>query len=398
MSLSFLQLSDVHFDAPLRAGKLRLDSRRASQRERERREAFRAAFALVKVRNLDGVLIPGDLFDDELVKSDTLRFVAEILASIAPKPVFLAPGNHDAYGGVSPYRQEQGEGTRDFRWPENVQLFAHEDFRSVSWPQRPEISVTACGVAANLPSSLRRLASPVERPRSEIPILLFHGSRDDGGYLQSQKATYPFSEDELRAQGFAWTALGHYHQHQVLHGASGVAIGAYSGSLLAAGLDELGQKGALVVELDESGPHPEFVPLDPRELRVVDCELSSCTYMDAAQARVEEALGQSGAREQDLVYLKLSGRRARGLELGFLEEIASRYFHFVSDLSHLTPDVDLDRYPPLSEARTTEERFVAQLRQRLKESEGEEAETVRRALLYGLDALSTGRLDSHYEA
>jgi len=92
------------------------------------------------------------------------------------------------------------------------------------------------------------------------------------------------------------------------------------------------------------------------------------------------------------------GRRARGLELRFLEEFAARYFHFVSDLSRLRADIDPDRYPPLEEARTTEERFVAQLRQRLEESEGDDAEIVRRALLYGLDALSTGRLDSHYEA
>jgi DNA repair exonuclease SbcCD nuclease subunit len=396
--LRFLQLSDLHFDAPLRAGKLRLDPRKASRRERERREAFQAAFALVNQRNLDGVLLPGDLFDDELVKSDTLRFVAETMASIAPKPVFVAPGNHDPYGGVSPYRQEQAEGTRDFRWPDNVQLFAHEEFRSVLWPQRPEISVTACGVAANLPSKLRRLASRIDRPATELSLLLFHGSRDDGAYLQSQKATYPFSVEELRAQGFSWTALGHYHQHQVLEGEEGAPIGAYSGSLLAAGLDERGKKGALVVTLGDPAPQVEFVPLDQREVRLVECELSACSHMDAARARVEELLQQSAARPEDMVYLRLSGRRMRGLELGFLEEIAARYFHFVSDLSGLTADIDLDRYPPLERARTTEERFVAQLRQQLKDSEGEEAEIVRRALLYGLDALGTGHLDSHYEA
>ncbi len=398
MSLSFLQLSDVHFDAPLSAGKLRLGRRKAAQRERERRAAFQAAIAQVEARGLDGVLLPGDLFDDELVRGDTLRFVAGTLGSIAPKPVFLAPGNHDSYGGVSPYRQDDGPGTRDFRWPENVHIFAHEEFQNVPWPHRPDVSVTACGVAANLPSQLRRLATRIDRPDSSTSLLLFHGSRDDGGYLQSQKATYPFSEEELRAQGFSWTALGHYHERQELRAENGAVLGAYSGSLLAAGLDERGSKGALVVRLLEGRSEVEFLPLDPRQVRAIECDLSSCSYSDAAFAKVEEALRGSGAREEDLIYLRLKGRRTRGLELHFLDQIAPRYFHFASDFSGLVPDIDLNRYPPLKDARTTEERFVAQLRQRLEKSDPEEAEIARRALLYGLDALSQGRLDSHYEA
>jgi len=274
VSLSFLQLSDVHFDAPLSAGKLRLDRRKAQQRERERREAFRAAIAQVDQRNLDGVLLPGDLFDDELVRNDTLRFVAETLASIAPKPVFLAPGNHDSYGGVSPYRQDEAQTARDFRWPQNVHIFAHEEFRSVPWPHRPEVTVTACGVAANQPSQLRRLAARIDRPESDLSLLLFHGSRDDGGYLQSQKATYPFSEEELRLKGFSWTALGHYHERQEFHAVDGALIGAYSGSLLAGGLDERGSKGALVVRLLEGRSEVEFLSLDPRQVRAIECDLS----------------------------------------------------------------------------------------------------------------------------
>ena len=397
MSLRVLQLSDVHFDAPLSSGGLALDEEKARQRERERREAFERAIALVRSEHLDGVLLPGDLFDDELVRSDTLRFVAETLGSIAPKPVFIAPGNHDPYGGASPYQGADAGQARDLKWPQNVHIFAHEEFRTIAWPGC-DVNVTACGVAANRSSKERRLAQRVDRPPAEISLLLFHGSRDDAAYLQASKATYPFSEDELRAQGFTWTALGHYHGHQLLHWEDGAFAGAYSGCLLGGGLDEGGEKGALIVTLGEGAPRAEFHRLDPRKVVQAEADLSGCGHAGAARERVETVLRENGAQSEDLVLLRLTGRRMTGLDLEFLEEFSARFFHFRCDLSRLAVDIDLDRYPSLEVAATTEERFVARLRERAESADEEEAATARRALLYGLDALRRGRLDTRYEA
>ncbi len=398
MNLKILQLSDLHFGAPLKAGRLGLGEEKSRIRERERRDAFARAFALVREEDLDGVLLPGDLFDDEAVATDTLRFVADTMASIAPKPVFLAPGNHDPYGGASSYAMADDGASREVQWPENVHIFAHAEFRSVAWPDRPEIQVTACGVAANLSSDDRRLKARVDRPESLLSILLFHGSRDDGGFLQKTKATYPFSVDELRDQSFSWSALGHYHGHQILQHADGSPLGAYSGCLIGGGLDETGSKGVLVVELGDGPPRVEYRELDRRQVRSMEVDLSGAGYAEQAQERVEEALRHSGAREDDLIYLHLTGRRTSGLELGFLSEIGQRFFHLRTDLSGLVPDLDLSEYPALESARSTEERFVARLREQAESPDPETAERARRALLYGFDALRRGRLDTRYES
>ena len=134
--LRFLQLSDVHFGAALTGGRLQLPSALAQQRRQEKRDAFARAFDLVESEDLAGVLIPGDLFDDESIDTDTLRFVLHHFARVAPRPVFVAPGNHDAYGGASPYERSAGPNSRGLTWPENVVLFAHEDFRSYRWLRR----------------------------------------------------------------------------------------------------------------------------------------------------------------------------------------------------------------------------------------------------------------------
>ena len=149
----FLQLSDVHFGAPLTGGRLGLSETASRRREEERRESFVRALALVAERNLDGVLIPGDLFDDESVTTDTLRFVLHQLEALAPKPVFIAPGNHDPFGGPSPYSTESRQAARGLDWPENVFIFAHEAFRTVVWPERPGVTVTPASSSSRMENS-----------------------------------------------------------------------------------------------------------------------------------------------------------------------------------------------------------------------------------------------------
>lgn len=393
--LRFLQISDVHFGAPMTGGRLRLPAEAARERASERRAAFTRAFESVDARGLDGVVVPGDLFDDESIDADTLRFVMHTMASIAPRPVFVAPGNHDAFGGASPYRTVGEQDARGLRWPENVHVFAHADFRTVPWPGRDDVFVTGSGVASNAHDPVRRLATPVPRAGDGLHLLLFHGSRDDGAFLQPDKATHPFSRNELLSQDFHWTALGHYHQRDVILDDAGRARAAYGGCLVAGGIDEARPRGALVVELTEDTTHVEALELDPRNVRVVDFDVTGATFTEAALDRLHGALEGAGAEDGDLVLVRATGRRARGLDLAGLQQAASPFFHFRVDASGVRADVDLDEYPPSDDATTTEERFVATLRD--TPPEGVSAERVHRALLYGLDALQIGRLDTRYE-
>ena len=392
--LRFLQLSDVHFGARLTGGRLGLDADTARARRADRRAAFARAFEHVRERGLDGVLIPGDLFDGESIDTDTLRFVMHTMESIAPRPVFVAPGNHDAYGGASPYRTVQDEDVRGLRWPANVHVFAHADFRAVPWPGRDDVHVVGSGVATNQPAPERRLRERIARPEGRS-ILLFHGSRDDGGFLQAHKSTHPFSRDELLAQGFDWVALGHYHARDVILDDEGLPRAAYGGCLVAGGLDERSPRGALEIELDDDRTNVTPVELDARDVVVVEVDLSGADFADAVASRIEQGLREVGARDQDMVLVRATGRRARGLDLDALSFDGSRFFHFRFDVSGLRPDVDLDAFPSVEDARTTDELFVARLRD--QPPADVPAERVRRALLYGLDALEHGRLDLRYE-
>lgn len=389
--VSVLQISDVHFGSDPVGGRLGLPAEISHRREQERREAFARAMDLVEDRQLDGVLLPGDLFDDESIDTDTLRFVLHQLGRIAPRPVFLAPGNHDAFGGTSPYDPSAQDLARGLEWPANVVLFAHADFRTVPWPGRSGVTVTGCGVAANEPSAERRLAARIPRPDADLSFLLFHGSRDDGHWLQSSKATYPFSRQELLGQDFTWTALGHYHGRQILDDDTGRPRAAYAGCMFARRADETDPHGALVVTVTADQTTVEPVELDPRRIVRVEADLTGCRFREEAAARVDAALDAAGARPDDLVLLEATGRRTRGLDLGFLPRVADRYFHLAWSLGRLQPDVDLESLDPEG---TVEQRFLARLKPLLDDDPDG---TARRALLYGIDALERGRLEARYE-
>lgn len=390
--LRFLQLSDVHLGQTMRGGKLRVPAATAAVRIEERRDCFRRAIDLVAARDLDGVIIPGDLFDHEAVDSDTLRFVIHTLGSVAPKPVFIAPGNHDPWAGASAYAREDAGNVRGLTWPDNVHIFAHDDFRTLRWSGRDDVSVTGSGVAFDRPSEERRLGPPVPAEKAPLSLLLFHGSRDDSGFLEASKSTYPFSSSELLAQDFTWTALGHYHAHQIIQDSGGRPRAAYSGCLTAGGLDETGAKGVLVVELHQERTSVEFLRLDPRNVHDVVCDLTGAGFAEVARERLERALAEIPA--DDLARVRLVGRRASRLDLRWLDRFARDRFHLAVDSSGLRPDLDLDNWPEESAARTIEERFVARLKAL---GESGDAGLARRAMLYGLDALQQSRIDLRYE-
>ncbi|HZI92764.1 MAG TPA: metallophosphoesterase, partial [Patescibacteria group bacterium] len=101
--IRFLQLSDLHLDSSLQSGRLGLSQDKARTRLAEIRQILPRACALARERKVDLVLMPGDLFDDEAVTQDTVNFVIDHLARLAPMPVVIAPGNHDYYSLGSPY-------------------------------------------------------------------------------------------------------------------------------------------------------------------------------------------------------------------------------------------------------------------------------------------------------
>jgi DNA repair exonuclease SbcCD nuclease subunit len=393
--LKFLQLSDVHLDSPLSGGRLRLPPAKADVRRRELREVFAAAMDLARERNVDVVLLPGDLFDDEAVSDDTVNFVIDVLGR---EPV--TPGNHDPYSLTSPYSGEFRARRGQPAWPDSVWIVREPRFTSFRHPLLAQVSFTGMAYDGNRSIDQRLLAGRFPREDAPLQILIFHGSRDH--YAPPGKMlTLPFSDEELAAQGFHYAAIGHYHSYAAIE-MEGRVVGCYAGCPAGRSLAETGKKtvllGEVIREGDRARVEVEPVRLDRREVGRLQISVQGVTHRQALLERVEAGLASSGYSRDDLLLVEIDGRLPRGMDVSIADDFAAeRYFHVAYDTSRVKPDYDLAVYLRRG-VTSTEGRFAQEMKTRLDaETDPKHRKILENALYYGLDALVQKEVVPRYE-
>ncbi|MCS7156667.1 MAG: DNA repair exonuclease [Blastocatellia bacterium] len=395
----FLQFSDVHLDSRLTGSRLAWPKEKREQRIREIAEAARKACHLARERDVEALLLPGDLWDDETISAETIAQLIDAFAALDPIPVFIAPGNHDFYSPTSPYNGDVLRARGLPTWPKNVHIFRSSEFETIRHPARSEVTITGRAFLENVRLEERLLRNPIPRPPARVSVLLFHGSwieyagRDR--FEEDKLFTAPFSRGELLAQGFSYAALGHYHHYAEIRDDDGRVRAAYAGCLAGRYLSEAGPHFALLGEIDERGIVAlKKIPVDERTILDVEVDVTGAEDEASVRERIRQKLRECGARSTDIVFLRLRGRRSRGLHVtATAEEFQQEHFHLaIADLTR--PAYELDRADP----RTVQGRFIHEMQRRIAAaSDPRERALLERALTYGLDALLQGTVEPIYE-
>ncbi len=248
--LKIIHGADFHLDSPFSG----LSPEQAVQRREEQRELLDRLAALARDRQADLVLLAGDLLDSERVYRETALALSRALGAI-PCPVFISPGNHDFYAPRSVWTA--------LDWPDNVHIFSSGALEQVDLP-----GCVLWGRAFTGPRQdtcpLEGLAVP-DDGRAHIACL--HGAvGPDSGYG-------PISPGDIAASRLDYLALGHIHQASGLQ-REGSTYWAYPGCPEGRGFDELGEKGALYVEVEPGHVTAQFVPLAKRRYAVITADIS----------------------------------------------------------------------------------------------------------------------------
>lgn len=411
-TFTFLQVSDAHLDSKLSSLRLALPPAKRHDRNEEILQVLLKSFSLARERNLDAVLIAGDLWDSESITGTTLNRLMEAAGDLGNLPVVIAPGNHDYCAAESPYNRNflKVRGMR--QWPGNVHIFSQPEFTTWSHPAISQVSITGRAFVANVPVTERLLTAPVPKGSDAlVNILLFHGSLDNYKGRDNAwpgKTTAPFSATELEKQGFNYTAVGHYHHHTEIVSTSGTLLGAYSGCLAGRGADECGPRYVLIgtIPLQPGAVCTlEPIELDSRRIVQITCDVTGSTSAEVVKD-IQQLLSDAGARTgTDIVCIALEGRHPIGGEPTYVaDSFRDSYYHVaVSDQSR--PDYLTDRF----DRRTTEGRFIhalTEMKREALESGGYlvdnsydcelTPELIEDALYYGLDALKQKKVTVRY--
>ena len=232
--IKLLHSGDWHLDSPLQGR----TPQQASTLRRELLKIPGKIAALCKEEACDLVLLSGDLFDGTYTQ-ESYRTVYDALQSM-DIPVFITPGNHDYISPDSPYKAEI--------WPGNVYIFKKQQ---IEWVDIPALSLRVYGAgfeSMDCPSLL-------ENFRAQGPAIgVFHGDP-----TQVNSPYNPVTKTQVTDSNLHYLALGHVHKGDAF--LAGDTLCAWPGCPMGRGWDEQGEKGVLIVTLDET-VQTRFVPLN----------------------------------------------------------------------------------------------------------------------------------------
>lgn len=299
--VKILHAADFHLDSPFRG----LSPEQARSRRREARDSMFRLANFANARQVELVLLAGDLFDSGEIYRETAEALAEALGSIAGR-VFIAPGNHDYWDVRGPYGRVD--------WPANVHIFKSNQIEAV---ELPEHHCVVYGAAFTGPECTDDLLRDFRAPRDgRAHLMVLHGDVDGGRRYNA------VSRGEIAESGLDYLALGH------VHGFSGVqklwnTTWAYPGCPEGRGFDECGRHGVLLGTVDREHCDLQFVSFARRRYEILEVDVTGRDPLEA----VTTALDGEGTGS-DLYRIVFTGETdERGVDLKRVREGLEEHFY-----------------------------------------------------------------------
>jgi exonuclease SbcD len=271
---TFIHAADIHLDSPL-LGLARSEGVPVDRLRNSTRSALSNLVDLALEERAAFMVIAGDLYDGAWREMRTGLFAVEQFARLtaAGIQVFIIHGNHDAENRI----------TRHLQMPEGVVVF---DAKACGTHVLPELGVAIHGQSFGTAATFDNLAAGYCPPTSGMfNIALLHTALE-GGHAHAPYA--PCKLGELTGSGHQYWALGHVHQHAVLHRHAHVV---YPGNLQGRHARELGPKGAVVVRVEQGRvAHLEHRALDEVRWAAIEVEVSKALDRREVFEALDDAL------------------------------------------------------------------------------------------------------------
>jgi len=370
-AIQLLHTADVHLDAPLGA----LGEQGARLRALVR-EAFVRVIDEALAREVQLVIIAGDLFDTRSPAGATLDFalaqLGRLVGASPPIHVALLPGTHDcrAEGGLWSSPRIAG-------LPNTVHVLADADAPSVRLPGL-DLALHGCPHLCG-----RRGQRPVSALRASddaaINVGVAHGSFERGDVDDDSM----FDAGEIAATGLDYLALGHWHSWEE-HSAGGV-MAINPGSPEVAGFGDRERGAVALVRFGDGPVRVERLPVGRLRALSLAVDAGDLGSTEDLVARVEEH-----ADPDCLLEMTLTGLAPPGVLLDtetLHERLADAFFALrVRDQSHpALGDLDAQAF----DDRLTPGRFVELARARIEAAaDDRERRVAERALQIGVAMLA----------
>ena len=326
IKFSFLQISDLRLGSASSLS-LHLSPSQRQQRLEESLQAMQRSIEYAREKEMDAILIPGNLFDMANVTAKTVAAVQKIFASASPLTVFITPGATDPISRDSFYLTAVLNARGLDEWPNNVVIFTEAELKTNSLPDKPNVRISGLAIHAHADQQTQ-IPALADHDRSALNILLYPLP---GRYSNSSLTDTEFSELIGKAE-FSYTASSGPLNQCRARREEGRVIAACTGTFSAQSADETGARVALAAELMRKLPGRIELDIEPIEFdqrRIINLKIDLST-IDPSKwiTHLDSELVGCGIREEDILLFELSGTYPAGQEQNLINRVRQNpYFH-----------------------------------------------------------------------
>lgn len=369
--IKIIHTADIHLDTPFSL----YDPQKAQARRNELRGTLSSLMLFAKTEKADMVIIAGDLFDSGFVTKETLELLNSQFSDNPGCKFVIAPGNHDCASPKSPYQKAE--------FPPNVYIFLNP---AISKFEFEDIGVDVYGWAF---TGERMDENPIKGRISVNPerINILAAHADMGG---KNSGNCPITAEDIAKSNCTYAALGHIHTGTEVHKA-GETFFAYSGCLEGRSFDECGPKGAIICSFDrtENGnvvADFSYKRFCRRRYEKYTADITGAESVGDVIAVIKSENIKHNISRETLLRVTLTGAVSPDVNLHTENITETDVGVFYLEIKDKT--LPLYSYEILESDLSLKGALFRELLPKLKSDDENERELAKRALKYGLAALS----------
>ncbi len=321
--MKIIHCSDLHLDSKMKSN---LDGKKAKERRDEILITYQNMVKYATENEVKIILIAGDMFDKKNITVKAKNIVLDSINSHPEIDFIYLKGNHDEISFIEDIENI----------PSNLKLF-----NSKEWTTYKYGKITISGIEFGELDSYEIYKSLMLN-KSDINIVTLHGQ--ESNYDAKDKAEI-INLKELKNKNIDYLALGHIHTFK--QGKLDTrGIYCYSGCLEGRGFDECGEKGFVLLEIDEekSKITSKFIPFAGRHLYEIEVDVTGTSTTLDVENKIDEKL--KDIEKEALIKIILTGKVEIDSErdIAYLEKKYKNLYYFAKIYDETSLKIDYMTY------------------------------------------------------
>ena len=300
--MKIIHCADLHLDSKMETN---LSTTKAQKRKKEILNTFERMVAYAVKNSVNAIIIAGDMFDTDHVSNMTKSRVLNLIEKNSQIDFLYLSGNHDESNFIHLLDEV----------PANLKIFG-ETWTTFSYQQ-----VNVTGVVLN-ENNYSLVYDTLNLPADQLNIVVMHGEVSSHAIKNKSEV---INLSLLKNKNIDYLALGHIHSY-TMQTLDRRGVYCYAGCLEGRGFDECGEKGFVLLEIENREIKSQFVNFAQRQLVEVSFDITPYDDWFKIESQILDKV--KNLATENLLKIVLRGKYKIQLEkhLGMLEQKLSQFF------------------------------------------------------------------------